>query len=119
MAATSPPTSSPASSSSSATKNGRSAMQIDSQFAEVVVALLATYLLHSTLLLSGVSLALALSRSRSAALQETLWKLAALAPLLTAPLQIFTAERWGGRSVWTLPAIAFDDFVDADLRDGV
>src|SRR5262245_20114372 len=80
--------------------------------AATIVALVATYLLHSTLLLGGVWLAIALTRSRSAVLQERLWKLAALAPLLTAPLQLLSAEHLGDRSLWSLPAMNFGNVPD-------
>lgn len=52
---------------------------------------IATYLLHSTLLLTTVALATLFSRSQSHSLSERLWKSAAVIPLLTAPLQL-----WGG-----------------------
>lgn len=83
-------------------------MPNDPQLAASIVALLTTYLLHSTLLLGGVWLSFSLTRTRSAVLQDRLWKLAALTPVLTAPLQLAAADRLGAMSVWTLPAVAFD-----------
>ncbi|MFO1093142.1 MAG: M56 family metallopeptidase [Planctomycetaceae bacterium] len=84
--------------------------------AATIVALVATYALHSTLLLGGVWLAFAVTRSRSAVLQERLWKLAALAPLLTAPLQLLSAEHVGDRSLFNLPAITFANANDGDAQ---
>ncbi|MBL8848581.1 MAG: M56 family metallopeptidase [Planctomycetaceae bacterium] len=83
-------------------------MPNDPQFAANVVALLATYALHSSLLLGAVWLAAALGRLTSAPLLEWLWKLAALVPLVTAPLQFAGAERIGNWSIWTLPAVSFN-----------
>lgn len=51
------------------------------------LAVLAVYLLHSTLLIGGVWVLLRLCPVRNFAVRERLWKLAALLPLVTAPLQ--------------------------------
>ena len=57
-------------------------------FAQAVLALATTYLMHSTILLGGVWLLVRLSRTSSHTLEEKLWKLAAVLGLLTAPLQL-------------------------------
>jgi beta-lactamase regulating signal transducer with metallopeptidase domain len=59
-----------------------------SAFAPALLTLATTYLLHSTLLLSGAWLVFRTRRIRSEALKERLWKLAAVLPLCTAPLQL-------------------------------
>ena len=81
-------------------------MTNDPRIANAIVALAATYLLHSTLLIGAAWLTLACVRSRSALLHDRLWKLAALAPLLTAPLQFAAADHVAHWSVWTLPSVA-------------
>jgi beta-lactamase regulating signal transducer with metallopeptidase domain len=58
------------------------------RFAPVLVSVAATYLLHSTLLLGSAWLCVRGGRLRSEALKERLWKLAAVLPLCTAPLQL-------------------------------
>jgi len=77
----------------------------------ILIAVLATYLLHSTVFLVGAWLLLAVSRIRSAAFQERVWKVAAIAPLLTAPLQFAGAERFNATAVWTLPALSFPEIL--------
>ena len=53
-----------------------------------VSTLLATYLLHSTLLMAGTWLVLRLIRSANHTLTERLWKFAAVSGLLTASVQL-------------------------------
>jgi beta-lactamase regulating signal transducer with metallopeptidase domain len=55
-----------------------------------VIDLLTTYLLHSTLLLGIVALAVWCCRTQSHVLTERLWKSAAVIPLMTAPLQLLS-----------------------------
>ncbi len=82
--------------------------------APIVVSLAATYLLHSTLLLCGAWLAVRFVRLRSEALKERLWKLAAVLPLCTAPLQLmldvspptFELARHRASIVYEEPAVA-------------
>ncbi len=57
-------------------------------FAPAALTLAFTYLMHSTLLLGGVWLAVRSGRIRSETLKERLWKLAAVLALVTAPLQL-------------------------------
>ena len=75
----------------------------DSLFALLphAVTWLATYLLHSTLLLAGTWLALRLFRLQSHALTERLWKLAAVLPLVTTALQL-TADFSNPVANWQL-----------------
>lgn len=54
----------------------------------LIASLGVTYLLHSTLLLGGAWCLLRISRTRSYALREAVWKFAAVAGLITAPLQV-------------------------------
>ncbi len=58
-------------------------------YAAPVLALLATYLLHSTCLLAGVGLYFCCHRTAGPALRSGLWKLAATAGFLTAPLALY------------------------------
>ena len=53
-----------------------------------IVTYLSTYLLHSSLLLGAVWLIFRHRKLRDHALSEGLWKFAAVAGLITAPLQI-------------------------------
>jgi len=55
--------------------------------APAIVTLVTTYLIHSTLVMGGTWLAIRAARLGSEALKERLWKLAAIVPLCTAPLQ--------------------------------
>jgi len=57
-------------------------------FAQSVLVVAGTYLLHSTMLLAAVWLVLKLGRVRSHALAERLWKMAAILGLVTAPVQL-------------------------------
>lgn len=58
--------------------------------ARVAIVLLATYFLHSTCLLAAVWLGLSVFRVRNVLVVEQLWKMAAVAGLATAPLQVAT-----------------------------
>lgn len=93
-------------------------MTSDAPLAVTIVVLAATYLLHSTALLGGVWLGLLVARPRSAALQERLWKLAALLPLVSAPLQIAGGERMERWSARVLPSLAIRLPVDDRLLHG-
>jgi hypothetical protein len=55
----------------------------------LLLLVVGTYLLHSTLLLGGLWCLLRLSRGPHPRVTESLWKLAALAPLVTIPVQLF------------------------------
>ena len=57
-------------------------------FAQSVVVLAGTYLLHSTVLLAGAWLLVKVGRVRSHVLAERLWKMAAVLGLVTVPLQV-------------------------------
>ncbi|QDU82271.1 heat shock protein HtpX [Polystyrenella longa] len=58
-------------------------------------SLLLTYLLHSTFTLGLAWLILRLSMARNPAIRETVWKIAAIAPLITVCLQTaITTQRW-------------------------
>lgn len=58
-------------------------------FAQAVLVLATTYLIHSTILLGSVWLLFKLSRTSSHTLEEKLWRLAGVLGLLTGPLQLF------------------------------
>jgi beta-lactamase regulating signal transducer with metallopeptidase domain len=74
-----------------------------SDLALPAVAVLLTYLAHSSLLLCGAWLIDTLVRNRSHALREWLWKTAAVAPLATATLTF--ACQWSNPLLeWTLGA---------------
>ena len=74
-------------------------------WAPAILALTATYLLHSTMLLAGAWLVLKLTRTSSHVLTERIWKLAAVLALATAPLQMSLG--------WSQP------FVQLTLRNGL
>lgn len=56
--------------------------------ASALLTVVTTYWLHSTLLLAATWIVLRICRVRSHALRERLWKMAALIPLCTAPLEV-------------------------------
>ena len=58
-----------------------------STFLSSAAVVTVTYLMHSTLMLCGAWLVARCLRIKSPALGEWLWKLAAVAPLITVPLQ--------------------------------
>jgi Zn-dependent protease with chaperone function len=71
---------------------------IDTAAASTIVAWLATYLVHSSLLLGLAWIAAGVAGRRRLGLQETIWKVALVAPLVTASLQSgLTIEPVAGR----------------------
>ena len=80
---------------------------------ETGVALLATYLLHSTVWLTAAWGLASMCGRRSAALRERLWRAAAILPFLTTLGQFLGSERlhvW----TWTLPAVSISSPSDAE-----
>jgi beta-lactamase regulating signal transducer with metallopeptidase domain len=83
--------------------------------------LLATYLLHSSLLLGAVWAALRIGHTRSPRLVEQLWKAAAIVPLMTAAFQIFAGVgnpvfRIGWGEPVSTPASLIDDLDDRTVK---
>lgn len=71
---------------------------------------LATYLLHSTLLLGGTWLALRIARNASPRLREALWRTALFSGLATASLQVGLGyEPLGGRIALPEPAVSQEE----------
>lgn len=83
------------------------------RIAQVAVAWLATYWLHSTLLLSGAWLVGRRLGARHLPAQEVLWKVALIGGLATATVQLSALEMNTGRpplaGAWSLPAAVVAD----------
>ena len=74
-----------------------------SYFSHLMVSFVATYLLHSTVLLAACWLFIRCSRTTSHFLVERMWKLAAVLGLLTTVLQTGTGASYVMELVWIAP----------------
>lgn len=80
-------------------------------YAAIVVSLFVTYLLHSTILLSIAWVVTTVSRNKSPVLSEHVWKFAAVAGLVTAPIQVAF-----GLSVNVADIALFDETVESSTQ---